>query len=89
MEKEVTLGERIYKYRSARGLSQLELSELLDVSRHSEEKTDRKLICNPTYPTAAFCRCFLLTKNTLYVIIKYIPSWESNYVTVPYAYRGG
>lgn len=38
MEKEVTLGERIYKYRSARGLSQLELSELLDVSRQSISK---------------------------------------------------
>lgn len=38
MEKSVTLGERIYKYRSARGLSQLELSELLDVSRQSISK---------------------------------------------------
>ena len=38
MEKEVTLGERIYKYRSARGLSQLELPELLDVSRQSISK---------------------------------------------------
>jgi transcriptional regulator with XRE-family HTH domain len=38
MDKEITLGERIYKYRSARGLSQLELSELLDVSRQSISK---------------------------------------------------
>ena len=38
MEKEITLGERIYKYRSARGFSQLELSELLDVSRQSISK---------------------------------------------------
>lgn len=35
MEK---LGQRIYKYRTARGLSQLELSELLDVSRQSISK---------------------------------------------------
>ena len=32
------LGERIYKYRTARGLSQLELSELLEVSRQSISK---------------------------------------------------
>lgn len=38
MDKEITLGERIYKYRSSRGLSQLELSELLDVSRQSISK---------------------------------------------------
>ena len=38
MDKEITLGERIYQYRSARGLSQLELSELLDVSRQSISK---------------------------------------------------
>ncbi len=38
MDKSATLGERIYKYRSARGLSQLELSELLDVSRQSISK---------------------------------------------------
>lgn len=35
MEK---LGQRIYKYRTERGLSQLELSELLDVSRQSISK---------------------------------------------------
>ncbi len=38
MDKPATLGERIYKYRTARGLSQLELSELLDVSRQSISK---------------------------------------------------
>ncbi len=38
MDKTVTLGERIYKYRTERGLSQLELSELLDVSRQSISK---------------------------------------------------
>ena len=38
MDRSATLGERIYKYRSARGLSQLELSELLDVSRQSISK---------------------------------------------------
>lgn len=38
MDKTATLGERIYKYRTARGLSQLELSELLDVSRQSVSK---------------------------------------------------
>lgn len=38
MDKEITLGERIYKFRTARGLSQLELSELLDVSRQSISK---------------------------------------------------
>ncbi len=38
MDKSATLGERIYKYRTARGLSQLELSELLDVSRQSISK---------------------------------------------------
>ncbi len=38
MEKAATLGERIYKYRTARGLSQLELSELLEVSRQSISK---------------------------------------------------
>ena len=38
MDKEITLGERIYNYRSSRGLSQLELSELLDVSRQSISK---------------------------------------------------
>ena len=38
MDRSATLGERIYKYRSARGLSQFELSELLDVSRQSISK---------------------------------------------------
>lgn len=38
MDKEITLGERINKYRTARGLSQLELSEFLDVSRQSISK---------------------------------------------------
>lgn len=38
MDKTATLGERIYKYRTARGLSQLELSELLEVSRQSVSK---------------------------------------------------
>jgi transcriptional regulator with XRE-family HTH domain len=38
MDRSATLGERIYKYRSNRGLSQLELSELLDVSRQSISK---------------------------------------------------
>ncbi len=38
MDKVTTLGERINKYRTARGLSQLELSELLDVSRQSISK---------------------------------------------------
>ena len=38
MDKEITLGERICKYRTARGLSQLELSEILDVSRQSISK---------------------------------------------------
>ena len=38
MDKSATLGERIYKYRTALGLSQLELSELLDVSRQSISK---------------------------------------------------
>ena len=38
MDKEITLGERIYKFRTSRGLSQLELSELLDVSRQSISK---------------------------------------------------
>ena len=38
MDKTATLGERIYKYRAARGLSQLELSELLEVSRQSVSK---------------------------------------------------
>lgn len=38
MDKAATLGERIYKYRTARGLSQLELSELLEVSRQSVSK---------------------------------------------------
>ena len=38
MDKSATLGERIYKYRTAMGLSQLELSELLDVSRQSISK---------------------------------------------------
>ncbi len=38
MDKSATLGERINKYRTAQGLSQLELSELLDVSRQSISK---------------------------------------------------
>ncbi len=38
MDKVATLGERINKHRTARGLSQLELSELLDVSRQSISK---------------------------------------------------
>ena len=38
MDKSATLGERIYKYRTEMGLSQLELSELLDVSRQSISK---------------------------------------------------
>ena len=38
MDKSATLGERIYKYRTVLGLSQLELSELLDVSRQSISK---------------------------------------------------
>ena len=38
MDKTATLGERICKYRTACGLSQLELSELLDVSRQSVSK---------------------------------------------------
>lgn len=38
MDKATTLGERIYQYRTARGLSQLELSELLEVSRQSVSK---------------------------------------------------
>ena len=38
MDKTLTLGERICKYRTARGLSQLELSELLEVSRQSVSK---------------------------------------------------
>ena len=38
MDKTLTLGERICQYRTARGLSQLELSELLEVSRQSVSK---------------------------------------------------
>lgn len=37
------LGERINKYRTARGLSQLELSELLEVSRQSISKWETEI----------------------------------------------
>lgn len=37
-DKKMSLGERIYQYRKAKGMSQDALAELLDVSRQSVSK---------------------------------------------------
>ena len=46
------LGEQIYKYRTAKGLSQLELAEALDVSRQSISKWETNVAVPELSPFA-------------------------------------
>ena len=65
MDKEITLGERIYKFRAARGLSQLELSELLDVSRQSISKWETDVAVPELSKLVKMAEIFEVSLDTL------------------------
>lgn len=65
MDKEITLGERIYKFRTARGLSQLELSELLDVSRQSISKWETDVAVPELSKLVKMAEIFEVSLDTL------------------------
>lgn len=65
MDKTATLGERIYKYRTARGLSQLELSELLEVSRQSVSKWETDVAVPELSKLVKMAEVFEISLDTL------------------------
>ena len=65
MDKEITLGERIYNYRSSRGHSQLELSELLDVSRQSISKWETDVAVPELSKLVKMAEIFEVSLDTL------------------------
>ena len=59
------LGEQIYKYRTAKGLSQLELAELLDVSRQSISKWETNVAVPELTKLVKMAEVFEITLDEL------------------------